>query len=168
MPPDNCGINQVSAAVLTGPGGPHRRASVGLDTTPCFRYRGARAPDRHVFALPAERTSTSSSIARCRPRGPAAPMPGTTSFDCVNSAFCRYETSRRPRTARVRLPMATSAVTTSAAAGASVSAGREGGVAPPPPVRAHTLVSLSSTGTRPSCVMQAISNEQNRELGKLG
>ena len=43
-------------------------------------------------------------------------------FDCVNSALCRYETSRRPRAARVRLPMATSAVTTSAAAGASVSA----------------------------------------------
>ena len=44
-------INQVTAAVLTGPGGPHRRASVGLDTTPCFRYSGARAPDRYVFSF---------------------------------------------------------------------------------------------------------------------
>ena len=44
----------------------------------------------------------------------AMPIPGTTEcqFDCVNSAICGYETSRRPRTARVRLPMATSAVKT--------------------------------------------------------
>ena len=60
-------INQVTASVLTGPGGPHRRASVGRDTTPCFRYRGALAPDGYVFASPAERTSTSPSIARMPP-----------------------------------------------------------------------------------------------------
>ena len=60
-------INQVTASVLTGPGGPHRRASVGRDTTPCFRYRGALAPDGYVLAWPAERTSTSSSIARMPP-----------------------------------------------------------------------------------------------------
>ena len=42
-----------------------------------------------------------------------------------------------------------------------------GGVAPPLPVRAHTLVSLSSTETRPSRVMQALLSEQIRELGKL-
>ena len=44
-------------------------------------------------------------------------------FDCVNSALCGYETSRRPRTARVRLPMATSAIKTLVTAGASVTAG---------------------------------------------
>ena len=60
-------INQVTASVLTGPGGPHRRASVGRDTTPCFRYRGALAPDGYVFALPTEWASTSSSIARMPP-----------------------------------------------------------------------------------------------------
>ena len=74
-------INQVTASVLTGPGGPHRRAPVRFDTTPCFPYRGSRCqpPDGYVFASPAERTSTSSSIAHRRPLGPAAPMPGTTS-----------------------------------------------------------------------------------------
>ena len=50
-------------------------------------------------------------------------------IDCVNSALWGYETIRRPRTARVRLPMATSAVRTSVAAGTSVTAGREGRVA---------------------------------------
>ena len=40
-------------------------------------------------------------------------------------------------------------------AGTSVTAGREGRVAPPPPMRAHSLASLTSTGTRPSWVMQA-------------
>ena len=76
-------------------------------------------------------------------------------FDCVNSALCGYETSRRPRTARVRLPMATSAVRTSVAAGTSVTAGREGRVASPLPMPANTLASLSSTESRPSWVMQA-------------
>merc|ERR1712055_758766 len=45
-----------------------------------------------------------------QPRGPAAPIQGQLlQIDCVNSALCGYETSLRPRTARVRLPMATSA-----------------------------------------------------------
>ena len=52
--------------------------------------------------------------------------------------------------------MATSAVRTSVAAGTSVTAGREGRVAPPLPMRAHTLASLSSTESRPSWVMQAL------------
>ena len=51
--------------------------------------------------------------------------------------------------------MATSAVRTSVAAGTSVTAGREGRVASPLPMPAHTLASLSSTESRPSWVMQA-------------
>ena len=123
-------INQVTASVLTGPGGPHRRASVGRDTTPCFRYRGALAPDGYVFAWPAERTSTSSSIAHMPPaRAGSTDTRDNLVIDCVNSALCGYETIRCPRTARVRLPMATSAIRTSVAAGTSVTAGREGRVA---------------------------------------
>ena len=74
-------INQVTASVLTGPGGPQRRASVRFDMTPCFLDRGGRCqlPDGYVFASLAEQTSTSASIAHRRPLGPAAPMPGTTS-----------------------------------------------------------------------------------------
>ena len=118
-------INQVTASVLTGPGGPHRRASVGRDTTLCFRYRGALTPDGYVLAWPAERTFTLSSIAHMPPaRGRQRRYQGQPlEFDCVNSALCGYETSRRPRTARVRLPMATSAIKTLVTAGASVTAG---------------------------------------------
>ena len=117
-------INQVTASVLTGPGGPHRRASVGRDTTLCFRYRGALTPDGYVLAWPAERTFTLSSIAHMPPaRAGSADTRDNLVFDCVNSALCGYETSRRPRTARVRLPMATSAIKTLVTAGASVTAG---------------------------------------------
>ena len=106
-------INQVTASVLTGPGGPHRRASVGRDTTPCFRYRGALAPDGYVFASPAERTSTSPSIARMPPaRAGSADARDNLVIDCANSALWFYETCRRLRTARVRLSMAASAVKT--------------------------------------------------------
>ena len=41
-------INQVTASVLTGPGGPHRRASVarGHDAVLSLRYRSERFPGR--------------------------------------------------------------------------------------------------------------------------
>ena len=41
-------INQVTASVLTGPGGPHRRASVarGHDAVLSLRYRSERFPER--------------------------------------------------------------------------------------------------------------------------
>ena len=72
------------------------------------------APDGYVFALPAERASTSSSIARMPPaRAGNADTRDNLVFDRVDSALFGNETSRRPRTARVRLPMATSAVRTS-------------------------------------------------------
>ena len=77
-------INQVTASVLTGPGGPHRRASVRFDTTPCFPYRGGR----------------------CQPPDARDNLV----IDCATSALWFYETCRRLRTARVRLPMAASAV----------------------------------------------------------
>ena len=74
----------------------------------------ALAPDGYVFALPAERTSTSSLIARMPPaRAGNADTRDNLVFDRVDSALFGNETSRRPRTARVRLPMATSAVRTS-------------------------------------------------------
>ena len=118
----------------------------------------ALAPDGFVFALPAKQTSTSSSIARMPPaRAGNADTRDNLVFDCVDSALFGNETIRRPRTARVRLPMATSAVRTSDRGG---SFGRRR------PVReawhhhrrcvlTHSLASLSSTGTRPSWVMQA-------------
>ena len=74
----------------------------------------ALAPDGFVFALPAKQTSTSSSIARMPPaRAGNADTRDNLVFDCVDSALLGNETSRRPRTARVRLSMATSAVRTS-------------------------------------------------------
>ena len=150
-------INQVTASVLTGPGGPHRRASVGRDTTPCFRYRGALAPDGYVFALPTEWASTSSSIARMPP---ARAGNADIRDNLVSSTVSTLRSSVMRRVvARGQLecvcPWRLAPSEPRIAAEASVTAGREGSVAPPPPMRAHSLASLSSTGTRPSWVMQA-------------
>ena len=73
---------------------------------------------------PTPRPDTQRQARRCTsPRKPADPVSlqhrtnadtmDYLVFDCVDSALLGNETSRRPRTARVRLSMATSAVRTS-------------------------------------------------------
>ena len=148
---------QITASGMTGPGGPHRRASVGRDTTPCFRYRGALAPDGYVFALPTEWASTSSSIARMPP---ARAGNADIRDNLVSSTVSTLRSSVMRRVVasgqlECVCPWRLAPSEPRIAAGASVTADREGSVTPPPPMRAHSLASLSSTGTRPSWVMQA-------------
>ena len=90
-------INKLTASVLAGPGGPHRRACVRFDTTPYFLDRGGRCQPPDGYALP--RARAGSTDAR-----------DNLVIDCATSALWFYETCRRLRTARVRLPMAASAV----------------------------------------------------------
>ena len=96
-------INQVTASVLTGPGGPHRRASVarGHDAVLSLRYRSERIP---------ERTAPASLPCSLGPRNghwpPRGPNPCTTTHSIARTRGFAWPAERASRIVIDRAPAA--------------------------------------------------------------
>ena len=144
---------------FAGPEGPHHCASVGRDTTP---YSVLRRELSLLILHLTDRAHTTREGRQHRYRDNFL----RSTVSTLRSAVMRRVFTRGQLECVCPWRLAPSEP--GRTAGASVSAGREGSVAPPPPMRAHTLVSLSSTGTRPSWVMQALGERAKLRARRVG